>query len=105
MKRVFSASDVAAAGFIQGVLENEGIRAIVRHGLLTGAAGELPPTECWPEVWVMEDDDESRAREIIEAVTAVGPEDATGWTCPGCGEHLEAAFTQCWNCGRERNTG
>lgn len=103
MKRVFSASDVAAAGFIQGVLENEGIQALVKYGLLSGAAGELPPTECWPEVWVMDDDDERRAREIIEAVTAGGPEGVPGWTCAGCGEVLEAAFTQCWNCGRERD--
>lgn len=101
MKRVYSAGDIAAAGFIQGVLENEGIRAMVKYALLSGAAGELPPTECWPEVWVMEDEDEARAREIISAVTAVAEEGA-GWTCPGCGEQLEAAFTQCWNCGRER---
>ncbi|WP_018954584.1 DUF2007 domain-containing protein [Thioalkalivibrio sulfidiphilus] len=101
MKRVFFASDPAAAGFIQGVLENEGIQCMVKNRLLFGASGELPPTECWPEVWVMEDGDEDRAREIIEAVTAAGDE-GPGWTCPGCGEQLEPVFTQCWNCGRER---
>jgi hypothetical protein len=24
------------------------------------------------------------------------------WTCPGCGEEIEAQFTACWNCGAER---
>lgn len=75
---------------------------MVKNRLLFGASGELPPTECWPEVWVMEDGDEDRAREIIEAVTAAG-EEGPGWTCPGCGEQLDPVFTQCWNCGRERS--
>jgi hypothetical protein len=101
MKRVFFASDPAAAGFIQGVLENEGIHSMVKNRLLFGASGELPPTECWPEVWIMEDGDEARAREIIGAVTSEQAQ-AADWKCTGCGEWHEGAFTQCWNCGRER---
>ncbi|MCG5495445.1 DUF2007 domain-containing protein [Ectothiorhodospira variabilis] len=101
MKRVYSAADVAAAGFIQGVLESEGIRAYVKHALLCGAAGELPPTECWPEIWVMEDDDEARALEIIDAVTMTVT-DSENWTCQRCSEPMEAQFTQCWNCGAQR---
>jgi len=104
MKRVFTASDLGAAGFIQGVLENEGVQTLMKNTLLTGAAGELPPTECWPEVWVVHDEDESRAREIIEAVNTEQAQ-AADWKCSGCGEVLEGAFTQCWNCGRERNAG
>ena len=23
----------------------------------------------------------------------------TAWTCPGCGEEIEAGFDACWNCG------
>ncbi|HSP01521.1 MAG TPA: DUF2007 domain-containing protein [Thioalkalivibrio sp.] len=101
MKRVFTASDLGAAGFIQGVLENEGVQTLMKNTLLTGAMGELPPTECWPEVWVVHDEDESRAREIIEAVSTEQAHSAD-WKCNGCGEWLEGAFTQCWSCGRER---
>lgn len=27
------------------------------------------------------------------------------WTCPACGERIDAAFTNCWRCGSDRAGG
>lgn len=69
----------------------------MRNEFLGGAAGELPPHECWPELWVIEAADWARARALVDAELA--PADATPWTCPGCGETIEGQFAQCWHCG------
>ena len=69
---------------------------LVRNAILSSAMGELPPTECQAELWVMHEEDAARAQEILSRKIS-GPE----WTC-NCGEKLGAQFTQCWNCGAYR---
>ena len=59
MKRVFTSHDPMLAGYLRAVLEEHGIGCIVKNEYLLGGAGELPPSECWPEVWVVEDGDEA----------------------------------------------
>lgn len=86
----------------RGLLVQHGIPCMLRNVNLSGAAGELPPTECWPEVWVLDDADLEEASRFLE--TALQPDTTTGpaWRCR-CGELLEAQFTSCWQCGRERD--
>jgi hypothetical protein len=89
-------------GFLKDLLRNQGISCIIKNQYLGGAMGDLPPQECWPELWVTEDRDLEPARSLIEQ-TLSGPEQgASPWTCPVCGERIEAQFGRCWNCGRER---
>ena len=66
MKRVFTSHDPILAGYLRAVLVEHGIGCIVKNEYLLGGAGELPPSECWPEVWVVEDGDEARARALVE---------------------------------------
>ena len=63
MKRLHSAKDPLMIGHLKNVL------ATVRHQVrgaqestLISAAGELPPVECWPELWVVDDETFGRAR-------------------------------------------
>lgn len=49
--------------------------------------------------------DYDAARQIMDeqALDAAHPTPAAGhWTCPQCGEQIEAQFDLCWNCGAER---
>jgi hypothetical protein len=102
MKMVYTSSDAMLVGFLKDLLENRGITCIIKNQYLSGAIGDLPPQECWPELWVTEDRDLEPARRLIEQ-TLGGPEQgASPWTCPGCGERIEAQFGRCWNCGRDR---
>ncbi len=52
MQRVYSAHDVMTIGYLQQVLEGSGIECMIRNQYLSGAAGGLPPNECWPELWI-----------------------------------------------------
>lgn len=97
MKRVYSASSPAFVGHIYNVLEQHGIPCILRNEFLIGGTGELPPGECLPEVWVVDDDDLPRARQLVDAV--INTPDLPAWRCRRCGETMEGQFAACWSCG------
>ena len=106
MKRVYVSTNPADAHLMKGVLENEGIRAVVQGEALWGARGELPVTpETCPSVWVVNDSDYERALEVISTLTQSEGLVATGgeeWRCDGCEETNESQFTECWQCGKDR---
>ena len=102
MKRVYSSPVTLMVGHLRNILEAEGIRCFVKNEFLAGGAGELPPTECWPELWVERAIDHKRAEQLVqEALQAGALEDST-WTCAKCGEVLQPQFTACWKCGSLR---
>ena len=104
VKKIYTAHDVFDAHVLRGVLEAEGIDAVVRGGPKSPVSG-LYVRE-WPTVWVREDDRFQRAQEIAADYSqprAKPDAEATStWQCPGCGERLEQQFTECWNCGGTR---
>lgn len=102
MKKVYGSYNNFIVGSLKHVLEQHGIRCIVKNEHLQGGAGELPPTECWPELWVMEDETYERAREIVLAALGGETEPGPAWRCPRCGEQIEGQFTECWHCGASR---
>jgi hypothetical protein len=66
MKRIYVAADPLFVGFLRSKLEEHGIACFVKNHFLSGAIGEIPPVECWPELWIVADADEARARELLE---------------------------------------
>lgn len=105
MKKVYSSDNFLLIGHLRQVLENHHIECIAKNEYLIGGAGELPPTECWPELWVAEDFQYEKAKELIESFLAIGQASEAAWRCPSCGERLEGQFTECWNCGGSRPLG
>jgi len=77
------------------VLTRAGIRATVQRLFLAGAAGELPPDQCAPEIWIEDDAQVEREREIMNDLQNVPQR---RWFCV-CGELIEGGFDQCWSCG------
>lgn len=104
MKRVYSSLDRFMVEQLRGALESRGIACMVKNEFLGGAAGELPPTECWPEVWVLEDTDLQAAKRVVSDMLAAREVAAAPWRCPHCGESLEGQFGVCWNCGALRES-
>lgn len=102
MKRVYTSSESLMVGHLRNILEDHGIRCFVKNEYLSGGAGELPPTECWPEIWVQREIDHERAEALIRKVLADEAVAGQGWTCPQCEEVLEGQFDQCWSCGTLR---
>lgn len=87
---------------LKNLLEAEGIAASVRNDILSGAMGEMPLNETWPELWLERPIDLQRARALITAALAAGTA-SPDWVCPGCGETIEGVFQICWRCGQSRS--
>ena len=103
--RVYSAPVLAQVTLIKHVLEMHGIECHIQGEYRSGAAGELPPTEAWPELWVVDPLNLEEAKRLVdEALEPAGPVQS-GWTCPSCKEVNESQFGQCWNCGASYPAG
>ena len=104
MKKIYSSQDRLMSGHMRNILENEDIECIVKNEHLSSILGEIPPIECWAEVWVVDDSQYDRAVEVVgSALASQDTPQSPSWTCTNCGEELEGQFTECWNCGTSRN--
>jgi putative signal transducing protein len=100
--RVFTAQNIALVAPVKDLLEANGIPCVLRNDFLSAGRGELPPIECWPEVWVVNDSDAQRAQQLVVEATQPAEARAEPWRCTSCGEEVDAVFAQCWHCGAER---
>ena len=67
VKKLYRAANLPDAHLLRGLLGQAGIEAHVFNENAQSGVGQLPFTEAWPEVWVSEDRDLPRAREIVLA--------------------------------------
>ena len=99
MVRIHSSVSSIDIHNLRNVLESNGIRCEVMGEFRRAMMGEVPLSESFVELWIVDDAEETAAREII----AGGLRPASGpWTCPNCGESIDAEFDLCWNCQSER---
>jgi Putative prokaryotic signal transducing protein len=96
MRRVAQAPNLAIAALWADTLNEAGIAASVQRQFLSGAAGELPPDQCLPEIWITHDQQEPQARALLRELRDIPQR---RWSC-ACGELVEGGFESCWNCGR-----
>lgn len=105
--KVFEAQHHAEAHFVAGLLNASGISAEVRgESLFTTVEGGTAIPGMRPSVWILEDRQQEKAREILSNYTTGegAPTFSEGpWKCPRCGEIHEPQFAACWNCGTENN--
>lgn len=102
MKRVYTTKDPLMIGHLRNVLATFDIKCITKNYELSSAAGELPPIECWPELWVVDDHRHAEAEAILKKTLAPLKSVKKSWECAGCGEEIEGQFSECWKCGRSR---
>ncbi len=86
---------------LRNVLALYGIDSVIRKLDLATGAGELPPVECWPELWIVDDERVVEAEAILKKTLAPVEAVKKPWTCSNCGEEIEGQFSECWKCGRE----
>ncbi len=103
MKRVYSEPSPIFIHQIKELLEEKGISTIIKNEMLSGGVGELPPTEVWPELWVVKNDDKQPAKNIIDGFLQSIKANPSDWLCENCGEKVEGQFNICWSCGAEPN--
>jgi hypothetical protein len=100
MVRIYSAASLPDAHLVRGLLGQAGIDATVFNENLQGGLGEIPFTHAYPEVWIVDDRDLQRAREVIRQIERPAPASGS-MICPRCHEGSPGHFQICWNCGEE----
>jgi hypothetical protein len=96
MRRIAQAPNIAIAALWVDTLREGGIAASVQRQFLSSAAGELPPDQCLPEVWVLHEEQLDAASALLDELLSLPQR---RWRC-ACGELVEGGFESCWNCGR-----
>ena len=97
MQRLYVAAHLPDAHLVRGLLAAAGIGARVLNEYATGGLGELSANDVRPEVWVEEDRDLPRARQIVDAYEQA-PATPGLIACPACGEDSPRGFAICWKC-------
>ena len=105
MKKIFEHMEYARVGHYEAILESEGIPTLVKNLGASVGTGEIPFTEIFPELWVVNDEDYDRALHLLESYQPPDTAGVTDWTCPECGEFVEKEFGECWNCSTVRPSG
>ncbi|MDB5752517.1 MAG: hypothetical protein JWP65_2938 [Ramlibacter sp.] len=95
MKRIAQAPNLAIAALWADTLREAGFSASVQRQFLSGIAGELPPDQCLPEIWLLHDQQEAGALALLQDLRNLPQR---RWQC-ACGELVEGGFESCWNCG------
>jgi hypothetical protein len=101
MRRVARAPNIAIAALWVDVLRQAGFDASMQRHFLGSVAGELPPDQCLPEVWISNDADQARAEALLHQLQNLPQR---RWLC-GCGETVEGGFEACWRCGEAMPAG
>lgn len=97
MKKLTSSESLITINHFKNVLESEGIASQIKNEHLGSIVGEMPFIEVWPELWVVNDLEYDRAKQLID--TAISDESPkASWKCRNCGEENEGQFAACWNC-------
>ena len=105
LTKLYLAANAVDGHMLKGLLEQEGIQAVVRgDDFVPLQGGTLFKMETRPSVWVLDDEHLPRARALAadfgrRSTPSEGP--PATWICR-CGETSEEQFTECWNCGRPK---
>lgn len=103
MKSIYSTQDLLIIGHLRNLLVNEGIQCDVKTPFLAAAKGDIPVTDCWSQLWIMNEEDLEKALDVINTALAQGAEPNVVWSCSTCGEKVEGQFGACWQCGSVRS--
>lgn len=98
MKKLTSAPSAITIHHFRNLLMAEGIASEIRNEFFGGILGDMPFTETWPQLWVVNDLEYDRAKQLIDdSAREESPGD--DWHCKQCGELNEGQFAACWSCG------
>lgn len=96
MKRLVQAPNLALASLWCDMLEQAGFDVSIQRAYASSIAGEIPPDQALPEVWVHDDERLDEARAMLAQLQRPT---WRHWVCRHCHERIEGPFEQCWHCG------
>jgi hypothetical protein len=98
MRKLFESRDSVLVGQYQSMLESDGIRTFVKNLNQSSLMGEIPFAEVYPELWVLDDEQEAEALRLLESYQHSTTANTADWTCANCGETVPKELGQCWKC-------
>lgn len=82
---------------VKNILAMHGIDCHIKNDFVNTMGAEFGISNTLLELWVTNDDDYERARElIIQEFNA--PNNLKAWVCQQCGEENAGQFALCWSC-------
>ena len=93
---VYANENSFLANNVRNLIEAQGISTFIKNEFAQGAVGEVSAFDAWPEVWVINDVDFERAKEILKLSQSGTKGDE--WVCERCSEKNDPSFEVCWNC-------
>ena len=103
MKKILSSPNLVEISQLKVALESAGIASFIRNEISAGLMGEVPLTECTPELWIEDDQRLAEAVQMKSDWQASAKVAGSNWVCPACGETSEPQFTSCWKCGAAKS--
>ena len=95
MKRLTTAPNLALATLWADLLTHAGVATSVQRRYASSIAGELPPDQTLPELWIDDHVPLDQARSLLHGLR--NPP-YRRWFCVACRELIEGPFEECWNC-------
>ena len=83
---------------VQNLLIEAGIETKILNEFAQGGTGEIPFTQTYPEVWLINEEDLNPARKIITSFEQ-RPGNVGTLACKNCDEINPDTFEVCWRCG------
>jgi len=101
MIHFYTCDNLIEAQQILDALHQKNIQAEIVNKNISGAMGEVPFTETWPQIWLMNEEDLYLARDILNKLKQQQTRADLDQYCPQCHEKNPGNFTVCWNCGAD----
>ena len=98
MIRIAQAPNLALATLWADMLRGAGFEVTVQRAYVSSIAGEIPPDQALPELWLADDDRFDAARRMLHELRHPP---RRHWVCRNCLEHVDGPFDQCWSCGAD----
>lgn len=100
MQKIYSANNLPDAYLIQGLLAEAGIESQILNEYAQGGLGEIPFTQTYPEIWLLNERDITKAKKIINQFEQT-PSETGKLLCKNCHELNPDTFETCWHCGAQ----
>ena len=101
MIRIYQAQDLPQAQLILDLLDQHHIKALLQNANASAAMGEVPFTHAYPEVWLNNEQDFDKAKQLIADFEQAATDEQ--WLCQSCQEFSPVTFDFCWACETPRD--
>jgi len=105
MIEIYRDRDYSKVGMIQGLLEDAGIRTLLRNRNAVSMTTEIPIPIMFPNICLLNSTDKEQALELIDVylnMSRVAAENTEKWRCSKCDETNDDNFSECWSCQTDR---